>query len=107
LRAEVAAVRACFERQRACYAERVAELPRFVGEVLFGDEVFGEVPAFEVAGEDQLALDGGFDDAVALAVVDLEAGDAVVAGDFEDTFVGVGDAFVLDVDDRRDPILAG
>ena len=53
LTAEGACVRSCRQRKRPAHSEGITELPRLVSQIFFGDDVLRDIPAFEVAGEDQ------------------------------------------------------
>src|SRR5713101_8314786 len=57
LRAKSAVFRACGKRQRPAHTDGISKFPRRTAQLFLGDEVFGEVPAPEVAREDQLAFD--------------------------------------------------
>src|SRR5205085_6875016 len=57
LRAERAVLGPRGQGERAAHADRVAELPVLLGEVLLRDQVLGEVPAAELAREDDLGLE--------------------------------------------------
>src|SRR5713226_7669101 len=50
-RAKAAVFRACGKRQRPAHADSVAKLPRLIAQILFGDEVFGDIPPTKVTGE--------------------------------------------------------
>src|SRR6266849_6957948 len=56
-RAKAAVFRACGKRQRPTHTDGVSKFPRRMAQLFLGDKVFGEVPAPEVAREDQFALD--------------------------------------------------
>src|SRR3981081_3823798 len=72
--------------QGAAAAYGVTELPGAAGKILFSDEVFGDVPAFEVAGEDQFEFDLAL--LVVAVVTTQEIGAAVVPHDVQQSFVG-------------------
>src|SRR6266849_5346437 len=50
-RAKAALFRASGKRQRPIHAHSVAKLPRLIAQILFGDEVFGDIPPTKVTGE--------------------------------------------------------
>ena len=106
LRAEGAGAAAGSAAQGAGGADGVAELPWLVAQILFGDEVFGDVPVLDVGGEDELEFGLVLVLAAGVAVGSGQVGLAVVADDFEDGLVGAGDVFVLDVEDRVDDVVA-
>jgi hypothetical protein len=93
------------EGQRPAEPPRVAELPRFAGQILYGDDVLGDVPTLERAREDELELEFS----LALFPADRDrlrmVGFDVVADDFLEHFVGTVDVFVFDVQDRVDRVL--
>src|SRR5712692_3679080 len=50
-RAKAALFRACGKRKRPAHAHSVAKLPRLIAQILFSDEVFGDIPPAKVTGE--------------------------------------------------------
>ena len=64
-------------------AEGIAEFPWLVAEILLGDEVFGDVPVFDVGGEDQLQFGFVFLFLAGVVVGFGEIGLAVMADDFK------------------------
>jgi hypothetical protein len=85
LAAEGAGLRRGGGGQDAASAYGVAELPGCVGKVFFSEEVFRDVPAFEVTGENQFEF--GLSFLPVAAVTAEEIGAAVVAYDLEQSLV--------------------
>jgi hypothetical protein len=96
---------ACGTAQGTRDADGVPELPWLVAEILFGDEVFGDVPVFDVGGEDELELGLVLMLTAGIAVGLREVGLAIVADDFKEGFVGAGGVLLLDVEDRVDCVV--
>ena len=90
--------------QGAASAYGVAELPGCVDKVLFSEEVFRDVPAFEVPGENQFEFSLSF--LLVAAVSTEEIGTVVVAYDLEQSFVCAVDVGEFEVEDGIDPVLA-
>src|SRR5215471_11322852 len=87
-------------------AQRVAELPRLVGQILHGDDVLREVPAFHRARQDELQFDLPFMFAASLRVRTERIGFGVVSDDLLERLVGSVRILVFHVEDRVDPVLA-
>ena len=104
--AEIAGYRGSFQPEGAVEPEGIAEFPGFVGEILFGDEVFRNVPAFEIAGKDKLRLDFALPFQARLTIGRSEVFLGVVTYDFLQTLVGPVDVFELDVEHGIDPMFS-
>ena len=87
-------------------SQRVAEFPWLVPQVLFRDEVFGDVPGLQIGRKDQLEFPFMLMLLARLGVGIGEIRLAVVTDDFEEGFVGPGGVFILHIEDGVDPVLA-
>src|SRR5262249_33947078 len=76
--AEPAVAASRFQGQWAARADGVAELPRLVLQILFSDEVFGEIPAADIARENQFGFDRALDGLACDVVRNPEVLDAVM-----------------------------
>ena len=104
--AETAAHGRGLQGQRTAGADGVAELPGIAaGEVLGGDGVFGDVPAFESFREQQLGFEFVIVFLAGDGVRDGVVGFDVVAFDFFQNFVGAAGLLVLDVEHGIDEVL--
>ena len=52
--AEIAGIRAGLESERTTRSQSVAKFPGEGAEILLGDEILRDIPAFEIAGENEL-----------------------------------------------------
>src|SRR5450432_388580 len=93
-----------FQGQRPAGSDGIAKFPRLVGQVLGGNRIFHEVPAFVGAGEQELELQLMImllpGDGVGIEPVFLD----IVAFHFFQNFVGAAGVFVFDIDDRIDEV---
>ena len=76
-----------------------------MAQILFRDEVLGDVPVPGIRGEDELEFSLVLMVAAGLAVGAGQIGLAVVADEFEDRLVGAGGIFVLDVENRVNSVV--
>jgi hypothetical protein len=93
--AKIAGLSADGQSESAAGAEGVAKLPRLASKIFLGNEIFGNIPCLEIAGEDELEF------GLALFFAAIVAGEkvfaSVVADDFEQSLVGRVDIFELEI----------
>ena len=106
MRTERALLRARRQLQWPTGADRVAELPWLIRQVLFEDQVLTHVPALEAAAQNQFEFDLAFLFFSRHCVRIGEVAGAVVANNFKQTLVCSVDVFEFDVKNRIDPVLA-
>src|SRR6185312_5179654 len=75
--AKCAGIGAGKQRKRPAGRNRISELPGLGGQVLLRDDVFGDVPTSDIAGEDQLQLRFAFPFTAIIAL--KKVADAVVS----------------------------
>ena len=77
-----------------------------MAKILFGNEVFGDVPVADVRGEDEFEFGFVLMLAAGFSVGFGEVGLAIVADDFEDGFVSAGGVLVFDIEYGIDDVVA-
>ncbi len=105
LTAEIAAFRGRFKGQRPACRQSVAKFPRLIRQVLFGDDIFGKIPAFGVAGKNQLQLDFALVFASRFTIRVREVRFPIVTNHFLQGLVRSVDVFELGVYHRINPVL--
>src|ERR1051326_2874102 len=104
-RTKIAALGPGSKRERPADAYRIAELKRFMPNVLLCDEILRDRPAFDVTAQDQLGFDLPFLLRAALVAWLREIVFAVVIHHLQQSLVCAVDVFKLDVEHRIDPVL--
>ena len=107
LAAQMTILRACGQPQRAASADSITELPGLVRQILFRDEVSGNVPSPVVASQNELGFNFVIAHGPQFGIGPNEVASRIEAHDLLDGFIGVTDVLELDVDDGIHPVFIG
>jgi hypothetical protein len=105
LRTKAASPRRRFEREGSTGSDSIAKFPRFIRQILYEEKILRDIPAFEIAAEDQLEFHLVLDLLSRLRVRSQKVGLHVVPFELFEYFVCSILVFVLHIKDRIDPVL--